>query len=411
MNKETAIFDVEKVRLDFPILTEQVHGRPLVYLDNAATTLKPRRVIDAIDHHYLHDTANVHRGVHTLSERATAAYEAAREKIQNFIHAKSHEEIIFTSGTTDAINLVAQCFGRASIGDGDEILITEMEHHSNIVPWQMLCEEKKCVLRVVPFDDNGELDMTAFGELLSDKTKLVSVVWVSNSLGTINPVKEIIRAAHQRGIPVCLDAAQAVSYTPIDVQDLDCDFMAFSGHKLFGPTGVGILYGKAAYLNAMPPYRGGGDMISSVSFEKTVYNTLPYKFEAGTPNIAGVIGLGAAVDYVQDLGLARTQSYRQKLLSYATQQLQQIPGIRIIGQAKNKTAVLSFIHPEVHAHDMGTLVDEQGVAVRTGHHCTQPVMDHFGISATTRASLSIYNTKDEINVFVTAVRKAIDIFR
>ncbi len=410
MSHTAATFDVAKVRRDFPILSEQVHGRPLVYLDNAATTLKPRQVIEAIDHHYRHDTANVHRGVHTLSERATAAYEGAREKIQRFLNASSHEEIILTSGTTDAINLVAQCYGRAFIGEGDEVLITEMEHHSNIVPWQMLCEEKKCALKIVPFDDKGELNLDAYRDMLTDRTKLVAAVYVSNSLGTINPVRDMIRAAHERSIPVLIDAAQAVSYFPVDVQELDCDFLAFSGHKLFGPTGVGVLYGKKALLNKMPPYRGGGDMIESVSFAKTTYNTLPYKFEAGTPNIADVIGLGAAIDYIQQIGLTNTQPHRQELLRQATLKLEAIPGIRIIGTAREKTSVVSFIHPEVHAHDMGTLVDEQGVAIRTGHHCTQPVMEHFGISATSRASLSIYNTLEEIDVLAAAVRKAIDIF-
>lgn len=410
MDNTHTTFDVAKVRRDFPILSEQVHGRPLVYLDNAATTLKPRAVIEALRHHYEHDTANVHRGVHTLSERATAAYEGAREKIRGFLNAGSHEEIILTSGTTDSINLVAQCYGRAFIQAGDEIILTEMEHHSNIVPWQMLCEENKCVLKIVPMNDDGELDMEAYRNLLSDKTKLVSVVYVSNSLGTVNPVGDIIAAAHDRGIPVLLDAAQAVSYAPIDVRALDCDFLAFSGHKLFGPTGTGVLYGKKDLLQKMPPYRGGGDMIETVSFAKTTYNALPYKFEAGTPNIADVIGLGAAIDYVQGVGLANTQAHRRELLRRATENLEQIPGLRIIGRAKNKTSVVSFVHPDVHAHDMGTLVDEQGVAIRTGHHCTQPVMDHFQISATSRASVSIYNTLEEMDLLATAVRKAIEIF-
>lgn len=411
MNETAAQFDVSKVRRDFPILAEQVHGKPLVYLDNAATTLKPQSVIDALDHHYRHETANVHRGVHTLSERATAAYEGARDKIRDFLNAASREEIILTGGTTDSINLVAQCYGRAFIQEGDEVLITEMEHHSNIVPWQMLCEEKKCVLKVVPFNDAGELDQQAYRELLGPKTKLVAMVYISNSLGTINPVREMIRAAREQGTPVLIDAAQAVSYLPVDVQELDCDFLAFSGHKLFGPTGVGVLYGKKNLLNKMPPYRGGGDMIETVSFSGTTYNSLPYKFEAGTPNIADVIGLGAAIDYVRELGLTNTQPHRQDLLHYATGRLEEIPGVRIIGTAREKTSVISFVHPEVHAHDMGTLVDKQGVAIRTGHHCTQPVMDHFGISATSRASISLYNTREEMDVLAEAVRKAIAIFQ
>ncbi|MCA9392816.1 MAG: cysteine desulfurase [Candidatus Omnitrophica bacterium] len=410
MDHTAATFDVSKVRRDFPILAEQVNGKPLVYLDNAATTLKPNRVIEAIEHHYRHETANVHRGVHTLSERATAAYEGAREKIRRFLNAASREEILLTGGTTDSINLVAQCFGRAFIGAGDEILITEMEHHSNIVPWQMLCEEKKCVLKVVPFNEDGELDMDAYRALLGPKTKLVAAVYISNSLGTINPVREMIGAARAQGTPVLIDAAQAVSYAPIDVQDLDCDFLAFSGHKLFGPTGVGVLYGKKDLLNRMPPYRGGGDMIESVSFAKTTFNSLPYKFEAGTPNIADVIGLGAAIDYVAEIGLPNTHPHRQELLRYATAKLEEIPGVRIIGRAREKTSVISFVHPDVHAHDMGTLVDKQGVAIRTGHHCTQPVMDHFEISATSRASVSLYNTIEEMDILAEAVRKAIDIF-
>ncbi len=411
MSSSTVQFDIDKVRSDFPNLAVEINGHPLVYLDNGATTLKPQCVIDAVCHHYSAETANVHRGVHTLSERATSAYEGARERIQSFINAPALEEIIFTSGTTDAINLVAQCYGRRFVEEGDEILITEMEHHSNIVPWQMLCEERGCVLKVVPFNDRGELCLETFQKLLNERTRLVSVVYVSNSLGTINPVEKIIELAHARQVPVLLDAAQAVSYFPIDVQKLNCDFLAFSGHKLFGPTGTGVLYGKAKWLNEMPPYRGGGDMIRSVTFDKTVYNTLPYKFEAGTPNIAGFIGLGRAVQYVQDLGLANTHAHRADVLAYATAELSKIDGIRIIGTAQSKTAILSFIHEDVHAHDMGTLVDEEGVAIRTGHHCTQPVMDHFGISATSRASFSIYNTRDDVDRFVRAVQKSIELFR
>ncbi|MGE0267169.1 MAG: aminotransferase class V-fold PLP-dependent enzyme [Candidatus Omnitrophota bacterium] len=411
MKNQPTEFNVEAIRQEFPNLSVKVHGKPLVYLDNAATTFKPRCVIDTLLHHYTQETSNVHRGVHTLSEKATSAYEGSREKIKHFLNAGSPDEIIITGGTTDGINLVAQTYGRAFIEAGDEILITEMEHHSNIVPWQMLAEEKKCILKIVPFDEKGELDMAAFKRLLNEKTKLVSVVYISNSLGTINPVKEIIQEAHRFHVPVLLDAAQAVSYTSIDVQALDCDFLVFSSHKLFGPTGVGILYGKSKLLNKMPPYKGGGDMISSVTFEKTIYNKLPYKFEAGTPNIADVIGLGAAIDYVNSIDLEKSRNHRKDLLEYATKRITELPGIRVIGTAKSKTSVLSFIHPDVHPHDMGTLVDEEGVAIRTGHHCTQPVMKHFGISATSRASFSIYNTRTEIDQFINAVKKAIEVFQ
>lgn len=405
-------FDVNTIRQDFPTLNVKVNDKPLVYFDNGATTLKAQSVIDAVTHHYTAETSNVHRGVHTLSEKATTAYEGAREKIKTFLNAGSTNEVIFTSGTTDAINLVAQCYGREFISEGDEIIITEMEHHSNIVPWQMLCEQLGCKLKVVPFNDAGELIYEDFKKLLTDRTRLVSVVYVSNSLGTINPVKNIIEDAHALDVPVLIDAAQAVSYYPIDVQVLDCDFLVFSGHKLFGPTGTGVLYGKAKWLDRMPPYRGGGDMITSVTFEKTTYNTLPYKFEAGTPNIAGFIGLGAAIDYVSQLDLPCTHAHRDNLLAYATEQLLAVDArIKIIGTANKKTSILSFVHSEVHAHDMGTLVDEEGVAIRTGHHCTQPVMDHFGISATSRASFSIYNTTDEVDRFIEAVKKSIAIFQ
>lgn len=404
-------FNVEEIRAEFPNLKIKVHGKPLVYFDNAATTFKPRCVIDTLKYHYTHETSNVHRGVHTLSEKATTAYEGAREKIKKFLNAPNVDEIILTSGTTDGINLVAQSYGRTFIGAGDEILISEMEHHSNIVPWQMLAEEKKCILKIIPFNDAGELDMAAFKRLLTKKTKLVSIVYISNSLGTINPVRDIIKEARRFKVPVLIDAAQAVSYLPIDVQELNCDFLVFSSHKLFGPTGVGVLYGKSDLLNKMPPYKGGGDMISSVTFAKTTYNKLPYKFEAGTPNIADVIGLGSAIDFVNTLGLKNTHVHRKALLDYATKQIAKIPKIRIIGQAKEKTAILSFTHPDVHPHDMGTLVNEEGVAIRTGHHCTQPVMDHFGISATSRASFSIYNTRAEVDQFIQAVKKSIDVFR
>ena len=404
-------FDVNKIRQDFPNLKVQVRGKPLVYLDNAATTLKPQIVIDTIAGHYQEYTSNVHRGVHTLSQKATEAYEGGRERVRQFINAQELGEIIFTSGTTDSINLVMQCYGRAFIKEGDEILITEMEHHSNIVPWQMLCEEKGCVLKVAPMNDNGELIWEEFKKLVSEKTKLVSVVYVSNSLGTINPIEDIIALAHSFKCPVLVDAAQAVSHMAIDVQKLDCDFLAFSGHKLFGPTGVGVLYGKAAHLNKMPPYRGGGDMIASVTFEKTTYNVLPYKFEAGTPNVADVIGLGAAIDYVRSIGLNGIAAYKDELLAYGTDQLKKIPDIRLIGTAKDKASVLSFVHPLIHAHDMGTLVDEEGVAIRTGHHCTQPVMKHFKVPATCRASLAMYNTKEDIDKLVMAIKKAEAVFK
>jgi cysteine desulfurase/selenocysteine lyase len=401
----------QKIREDFPNLHVKVHGKPLVYLDNAATTLKPKVVIDSLKKHYSQWTSNVHRGVHYLSEQATAQFEAARVKVQKFINAKESFEIIFTRGTTEGINLVAQSYGRAFLNQGDEVLISEMEHHSNIVPWQMICQERGATLKIIPFNDNGELDLKSFDKLLTSKVKFVSVVYISNSLGTINPVKTIIDKAHAQGIPVLVDGAQAVSHFPIDVQSLDCDFFAFSGHKLFGPTGVGVLYGKKDLLNKMPPFLGGGDMIASVTFEKTTYNVLPYKFEAGTPNVADVIALGAAIDYVQSIGWDYIQKHDQELLEYGTKVLQKIPGLRLIGTAKNKTSVLAFVLPNIHAHDMGTLVDQEGIAIRTGHHCTQPVMKHFGVPATSRASLSIYNTKEELDKLAEAIKKAQKVFK
>jgi len=404
-------FDINQIRQDFPNLNVTVHGKPLVYLDNAATTFKPQSVINAIETHYFQETSNVHRGVHRLSEVATANYEGARVKIQKFLNARHSHEIILTKGTTESINLVAGTYGRTFLTAGDEIIISEMEHHSNIVPWQMLCEEKGCALRVIPMNDNGELKFEEFEKLLNERTKFISIVYVSNSLGTINPVKKIIDAAHKRSIPVLVDAAQAVSHHPIDVARLDCDFLAFSGHKLFGPTGVGVLYGKAELLNKMPPYQGGGDMIASVTFEKTTYNVLPYKFEAGTPNVAGVIGLGAAIDYVSSIGLNNIADYKKDLLDYATKALQTVEGLKLIGTAKDKTSILSFVIEGIHAHDVGTLVDQEGVAIRTGHHCTQPVMKHFGVPATSRASISMYNTKEEIDTLVDALNKAKKIFQ
>ena len=404
-------FNVESIRQDFPNLRVEIHGKPLVYLDNAATTFKPRVVIDTIAHHYKATTSNVHRGVHTLSQQATAAFEQSRDKVRDFIHADKSCEIIFTRGATEAINLVANSYGGAFFNKGDEIIISEMEHHSNIVPWQILCESKGCILKVAPFNDNGELIFEEFKKLLCAKTKLVAIVYVSNSLGTVNPIKEVIDAARKRGAVVLVDGAQAASHFLIDVQDLDCDFLAFSGHKLFGPTGVGVLYGREELLNKMPPYQGGGDMIASVTFEKTTYNVLPYKFEAGTPNVAGVIGLGAAIDYVRSIGLGKIAEYEHGLLAYGTEALRSIDGLRLIGEARNKASILSFVLENIHPHDLGTLVDEEGVAIRTGHHCTQPVMNHFNVPATSRASLAFYNKKEEIDRLVQAIRKAKEIFK
>ena len=381
-------FDVQRVRRDFPILNQKIHGKPLVYLDNAATTQKPQAVIDAMVRSYAEDNANIHRGVHLLSERATQAYELAREKVQHFLNAAHSREIIFVRGTTEAINLVAATYGRAHVGKGDEVLITEMEHHSNIVPWQLLCEEKGAHLKVLPITDEGELRIDLLDGLLTDRTKIVAVNHVSNSLGTINPIKTIVEKAHQRGIPVLVDGAQAVAHIPVDVQALDADFYAMSGHKLFGPTGIGVLYGKAALLEAMPPYQSGGDMISAVTFKKTTYNVLPNKFEAGTPNIAGAVGLGAAIDYLRTLDFGAVSAYEDELLAYGTKALTSLPGIRLVGTAAQKTSVLSFVMENVHPHDIGTILDQEGVAIRTGHHCTQPLMERLGVPATARASLA-----------------------
>ena len=403
-------FDVEKVREDFPILKVRVHGKPLVYLDNAATTQKPRVVLDTINRYYMAENSNIHRGIHSLSLQATRAYEDARDKIKHFLNASHTREIIFVRGTTEGINLVAQSYGRTFIKAGDEIIISAMEHHSNIVPWQLLCEQVGAKLRVIPINDDGELLIEEYEKLLNGRTRLVSVAHLSNALGTINPVKQIIEMAHHRGVPVLVDGAQAAPHLKVDVQDLDCDFYAFSGHKLFGPTGVGVLYGKADWLEAMPPYHGGGDMISSVTFEKTLYNVLPYKFEAGTPNIAGTVGLGAAIDYLHGIGLETVATYEHELLSYATEAIFQIPGVRLIGTAKEKACVLSFVLDDVHAHDVGTILDEEGIAIRTGHHCAMPVMQRFGVPATARASLAFYNTKEEINALVAGIRKVKEVF-
>lgn len=403
-------FDADSIRGDFPILKQLVYGKPLVYLDNAATSQKPSAVIDAMTHYYSTDNSNIHRGVHLLSERATQEYEDARVKVQRFINAAQSREIIFVRGTTEAINLVANSYGRANVKSGDEILITAMEHHSNIVPWQILCEEKSARLRVAPINDDGELILEEFEKLLNERTKLVSVVHVSNALGTIDPIRAIIEIAHRHNVPVMIDGAQAAPHMKLDVQELDCDFYAFSGHKVYGPTGIGVLYGKASLLDAMPPYQGGGDMIASVTFEKTTYNTLPYKFEAGTPNIAGTIGLGAAIDYVNQIGIERIARYEHGLLEYGTEALSQIPGLRLIGTAKDKAGVLSFVLEGVHPHDVGTVLDREGIAIRTGHHCAMPVMERFGIPATARASLAFYNTKEEIDALVAGIHKVKEVF-
>ncbi len=402
--------EVEKIRKDFPILSEKIHGKPLVYFDNAATSQKPQAVIDTLDRYLSTYNSNIHRGVHHLSERATDAYETGRKKVQRFVNAAESREIIFVRGTTEAINLVAHSFGRAYIGAGDEIVISTMEHHSNIVPWQIICEQTGAVLRVVPINDAGELLIDEYEKLLTARTRLVSVVHVSNSLGTINPVREVIDLARRQGARVLLDGAQAVPHLRVDVRDLDCDFYAFSGHKVFGPTGIGVLYGKAELLEAMPPYQGGGDMIKSVTFAKTLYNDLPYKFEAGTPHIAGVIGLGAAIDYVAGIGLDRIAAYEHELLAYATEVLSAIPGLRIIGTAREKASLISFVLEGIHAHDIGTVLDHEGVAIRAGHHCTMPLMQRFGVAATARASLAFYNTREEIDVLARAIRKASEMF-
>jgi cysteine desulfurase/selenocysteine lyase len=399
--------DVRKIREDFPILSSKVNGRPLVYFDNAATSQKPWSVIKSIEHYYTDLNSNVHRGVHYLSQKATDAFEASRKKIAAFINAAYDHEVIYTRGTTEAINLVAHSYGKAFVNAGDTIIISSLEHHSNIVPWQMLCEEKKAELRVIPINEKGELMMNVFEQMLHENVKLVSVNYVSNSLGTINPVREIIELAHQYDVPVLLDAAQAVQHIPIDVQELDVDFLAFSGHKMYGPTGIGILYGKEKWLNQMPPYQGGGEMIKTVTFEKTIYNDLPFKFEAGTPNIEASVCLGAAVDYINEVGLENIQQYEHELLEYANEKLSSIGGIKFIGTADNKASVVSFIIENIHPYDVGVILDKLGIAVRTGHHCTQPLMDIFCIPGTVRASLAFYNTKEEIDLLAEAVKKAI----
>ncbi len=403
-------FPVEKIRADFPILAEKIRNKPLVYLDNAASCQKPNAVIDNISDFYRHDYANIHRGVHTLSVRATDKFESAREKVRGFINAASGKEIIFVRGATEAVNLIAQTYGKANIKAGDEIVITAMEHHSNIVPWQMLCEQTGAVLKVAPMNVQGELIYDAFEALLNDKTKLVAVVHMSNALGTINPVKLMINAAHAKAIPVMLDGAQAIPHMPVDVQDLDCDFYVFSGHKLYGPSGIGVMYGKQALLEAMPPYQGGGDMIRTVSFKESTYAGLPHKFEAGTPGIADVVGLGAAIDYLNEIGMANIATYEAELLDYATEQARQIEGLTIIGEAKEKGAILSFVLGKIHPHDIGTMLDSLGIAIRAGHHCAMPVMEFYGVPATARASFAMYNTRQEIDVLMEGLKSLIKVF-
>ncbi len=405
-----ALWDVERIRKDFPALHQRVHGKPLVYLDNAATSQKPQAVIDALVAYYSLENSNVHRGVHLLSEKATQAYEEARVRVQRFLNAAEAREIVFVRGATEGINLVAASYGRTWIGAGDEVIISTIEHHSNIVPWQLLCEERGALLRVIPVDDAGELLLDEYARLLGARTKLVAVSHISNALGTVIPVKRMIEMAHRQGVPVLIDGAQAAPHLRVDVRELDCDFYVFSGHKALGPTGIGVLYGRAEWLERMPPYQGGGDMIASVTFEKTTYNALPYKFEAGTPHIAGVIGLGVALDYLSGLGLDRVAAYERELLTYGTATLQAAPGVRIIGTAKDKASVLSFIVDGVHAHDVGTILDHAGIAVRAGHHCAMPVMRRFGVPATVRASLAFYNTREELDALGAGLREVREIF-
>lgn len=405
------VFDVHKVREDFPILHRLVHNKPLIYFDNAATTQKPKTVIDAITNFYTNLNSNVHRAVHYLSQASTTEFECARRIIKSYINAKHEEEIVYTRGATEAINLVANSYGKIALGEGDEVLITRMEHHSNIVPWQMICEQTGARLKVVPINNDGELIFEEFEKLLTDRTKIVSVVHISNSLGTINPVKEIMQKAHEYGALVLVDASQSIQHIPVDVQDLDCDFLVFSGHKVYGPTGIGVLYAKKHLLEMMPPYQGGGDMILSVTFEKTLYNTVPYKFEAGTQHIEGAIGLAAAIRYIQNIGLDTIEDYEKQLLDFATSLISEIPEVKIIGTARKKASLISFVVDNVHPHDIGTLLDRDGIAIRTGHHCTQPVMQMYNIAATSRASFAFYNTFEEIEFFVNSLKKVISRFK
>ena len=402
-------FDVQRIRRDFPILKREVHGKPLVYLDNAASSQKPQVVIDALNRYYSEQNANVHRGVHALSQLATREYEEARVKAQRFLNAAETHEIIFTRGATEGINLVANSFGRRFVREGDEIVISTLEHHSNIVPWQLLCEQTGAKLRVIPINDAGELLIDQYAEMLNSRVKLVAVAHVSNALGTVNPARRIVELAHSREIPVLFDGAQAAPHLKIDVQELDCDFYAVSGHKMFGPTGIGVLYGKSELLNAMPPFLGGGDMIASVTFEKTTYNTLPAKFEAGTPHIAGAIGLGVAIDYLNEIGLDRIAAYEHELLDYATEMVSAIPGLKIVGTAREKASVLSFTLDHIHPHDIGSVLDDRGIAIRAGHHCAQPLMERFQLPATARASLAFYNTREEIEAFAEGLSQVIEV--
>jgi len=404
-------FDVQRIREEFPILRSRVHGKPLVYLDSAATAQKPRAVIEAMERFYLEDNANVHRGVHALSERATEAYEGARAKVARFLGAADPREIVFVRGTTEALNLVAWTFGRMRVGPGDEVLITEMEHHSNIVPWQMLCQEKGARLVAAPVDDAGELRLDELERRIGPRTRLLAVAHVSNALGTVNPVKRIAEMAHARGVPVLVDGAQGVPHLPVDVRDLGCDFYAFSGHKLYGPTGIGVLWGRAEHLEAMPPWQGGGDMILSVSFEKTTYNRIPWKFEAGTPDMAGAVGLGAAIDWLSAIDRPGAIAHEQALLAHATEALGRIPGLRLVGTARHKAGVVSFLLGDVHPHDIGTVLDREGIAIRTGHHCAQPLMERLGVPATARASLGLYNTGEEIEALVRGLGRVREIFK
>ncbi|MFZ5802148.1 MAG: SufS family cysteine desulfurase [Candidatus Omnitrophota bacterium] len=408
---EEASSDLLRCRADFPVLEQRIYGKPLVYLDNAATTQKPKSVIERVRKFYAEENSNIHRGVFCLSEKATLAYEAARSRVHRFLGSASPEEIVFVRGATEAINLVAQSYGRTFVKTGDEIVISAMEHHANIVPWQMLCEAVGAKLRVIPMNERGELLTGALDEMLGPRVKILAVTQVSNALGTINDVKPMIALAHERGIPVLVDGAQAVAHMKVDVRELDCDFYVFSGHKTYGPTGTGVLYGKREWLEKMPPYQGGGDMIESVTFEKTIYNVPPYKFEAGTPNIAGVIGLGAALEYLEAVGVERAGAYEKTLLETAVREVEGIESLRIIGTAKHKAAILSFVLGDAHAHDIGTILDREGIAVRVGHHCAMPVMKHFGIAATARASFALYNNRDDVLAFAAALKKVVRIFR
>jgi cysteine desulfurase / selenocysteine lyase len=408
--RQSLPLDIERIRRDFPILARDVRGKKLVYLDNAATSQKPRGVIETVVKYYEQQNANIHRGVHFLSELATGEHDRARDAVKNFINAGSTREVVFVRGTTEAINLVAQTYGRANVGAGDEVLITAMEHHSNIVPWQLLCQEKGAKLRVAPINDEGELRLGELHKLMSPRTKIIALAHVSNALGTVNPVKQIIEGAHRRNLPVLIDGAQAVPHMKVDVQALDADFYTLSSHKMFGPMGIGVLYGKAELLEKMPPYQGGGDMISSVTFEKTTYNKLPFKFEAGTPDVAGAIGLAAAIEYLNAIGMDNIAGYEHELLTYATDTMAQIPGVRLIGTAREKAGVISFVIEGVHPHDVGTILDQEGIAIRTGHHCAQPIMDRFGIPATARASFAFYNTRDEVDALAAGIRRVTEVF-